>query len=469
MLARMSDTESRRTSSFKNLFVFLSGLFFALTIALLILLIREWSSETTLSQLSPDDRLRLLAEAQYIAPAVYQPFPPSGPMSFYHMKPDTSYENVLGDDFTTNDLGFRSIPTFPKPERTRRALIVGDSWTYGPYVTQAETFSGVLSKHLNSSGQRWQVYNLAMLGWNTRNQISALWTFIGQIEPDLVVICPTSNDIDNGLQVWNGQLVNNGFDSRALFRYSHTYESRWFEVFGMLQRTADQLAAMYIPTMIYFLAEWRDLAPYYARRTGFRAKYTVVPTEYISDQYRLPTSIDPGRHASTEGHRLIGEYLFNALIDGGLVFNLERIPSDQGATFPERSFDEEKVRTELGFWSQFADQYDLAPLHGDMMGRSGLFSIPSDPESSSVRIKLNLIQERSLYPLTVKLRVASYDGEAKQVTIYRPDEAPVYSLAIPDSIRNYAFVEVEIEADRAILLAGRGFPASMIRPDITLR
>lgn len=468
MLARMSDSESRPAFLFTNLFVFLSGIFFALTVALLILLLRALSSETTLSQLSSDDRLRLLAEAQSIAPAVYQPFPPSGPMSFYHMKPDTSYENVLGDDFTTNDLGFRSIATFPKPKGTRRALIVGDSWTYGPYVTQAETFSGVLSNHLNTSGQRWQVYNLAMLGWNTRNQVSALRTYIGQIKPDLVVICPTSNDIDNGLMVWNGNLVNNGFDSRAIFRYSHTYESRWFEVFGMLQQTADRLAADYIPTLVYFLAEWRNLAPYYARRTGFHANYTVVPTEYISDRYRLPTSIDPGRHASAEGHRLIGEYLFNALIDNKLVFNLERIPSEKETTFPKQSFDEDKVRAELGFWSQFADRYDLVPLHGDMMGRSGLFSIPLDSESSSVRIQLNMIQDSLMYPLTVKVRVASYDGDAKKVTIYASAEAPVLSLAIPDSIRNYAFVEVEIEADRAILLAGRSFPVSMLRPDISL-
>ncbi len=384
------------------------------------------------------------------------------------MKPNTSYENVLGDDFKTNELGFRTIPTFPKPAMTRRALIIGDSWTYGPYVTIAETFPSVLSEHLNASSQKWQVYNLSMLGWNTNNQVSALMTFLGQIKPDLVIICPTSNDIDDSFDIWNGRLVNKGFNSRAIFRYSYEYERRWFDVFGLLQKTADQLAAKSIPVLIYFLAEWRELVPYYAKQTGFHSKYTVVPTDYIHDQYRLTTNIDPGRHPSPQGYRLIGEYLFNALIDGGYIFNMERLPIKETIIFPKQSFDEDKVRSEFGFWAQFANQYDLIPLHGDTMAQKGLFSVPVKSGDSSVSVKLNLLDDWTLYPLNVRLRVASYEGEAKELTFSKPAKNFETTLEIPNSIKKYPFVEVHVEADRTVLQAENSFPVSMRRPDISV-
>ena len=465
----MPPSQSNPTPSFTNFFVFLSALSISVAIALAVLLIRGGSGETTLAQLSADDRLQLLEQAQTVSPAVYQPFPPSSPMLFYRMKPNTNYQNVLGDNFKTNELGFRAITTFPKPARTRRVLIVGDSWTYGPFVSEAETFSSVLSKHLNASGQQWQVYNLAMLGWNTDNELSALWTFLGQIKPDLVVICPTSNDIDDSFAVWNGRLVNNGFTSSAIFRYSYEYESRWFEVFGKLQRAVDQLAARSIPTLVYFLAEWRNLAPYYAQRTGFHAKYTVVPTDYINSRYRLSSNIDFGRHPSAEGHRLIGEYLFNALIDGEYIFNMKPLPSDAKVSFPGQTFDEAKIRDEFGFWSQFADRYDLIPLDGDTMGRRGIFSVAKKPEDTSLAVKLNLLDDWTLYPLTLRFRLASADAETKELTLTKPAKNSRLTLDIPDTLKTYPFVELHVDADRTILPPGKSFPVSMKRPDISAK
>ena len=464
----MSPTRSHRDTSFTNFFVFLSALSISIVIALAVLLFRTYPAETRLSSLSADERLQLLEEAQSVSPDVYQSFPPSSPSLFYRMKPNTNHENVLGDDFKTNELGFRTILTYPKPAKTRRILIIGDSWTYGPYVTTAETFPSVLNEHLNASNQKWQVYNLSMLGWNTNNQISALMTFLGQIKPDLIIICPTSNDIDDSFDVWNGRLVNKGFNSRAIFRYSYEYERRWFDVFGLLQRTADQLAAKSIPVLIYFLAEWRELAPYYAKQTGFHAKYTVVPTDYIHEKYRLSTSIDPGRHPSPEGHRLIGEYLFNSLIDGDYIFHMDRLPIKEATSFPKRSFNEEKVRSEFGFWAQFANQYDLIPLQGDTMAREGLFSIPVKSENSSVSVKLNLLDDWTLYPLNIRLRIASYEGAVKELTIEKPVKNFSISLEIPNSIKKYPYVEVHVEADRTVLPAEKSFPVSMRRPFISV-
>ena len=106
--------------------------------------------------------LTLAANAAYHA--IYQPFPGTGEPGFYHMKPNTLYDRnhpaaglagVLGAEFTTNDLGFRTHPT-EKPPGTRRLLVVGDSWTFGPGVDESETFTrrleGLLAEHAAPPG-----------------------------------------------------------------------------------------------------------------------------------------------------------------------------------------------------------------------------------------------------------------------------------------------------------------------------
>ena len=105
------------------------------------------------------------------------------------------------------------------------------SWTFGQGVHFDEAFPHQLEKMLNRNHNTWQVYDLAMSGWNTANEIAALRTFFSQLQPDIVVFCPTSNDIDNSLDVWNGHLVLNGFVSQAGFRNSYFYESQWIKVF----------------------------------------------------------------------------------------------------------------------------------------------------------------------------------------------------------------------------------------------
>ncbi len=87
------------------------------------------------------------------------------------MLPNTRYENVYGDTFTTNDLGFRTVPTAPKPPGRLRIVVVGDSWTFAPFVRREATFTRQLEQMLNRQGERWQVYNLGMMGWTTENEI----------------------------------------------------------------------------------------------------------------------------------------------------------------------------------------------------------------------------------------------------------------------------------------------------------
>ena len=96
-------------------------------------------------------------------------------------------------------------------------------------------FSQQLQRLLDRAGPSWEVVNLSMMGWNTANELSALRVLLPSLQPDVVVICPTSNDIDDSYTVWRGHLARAGFDSAAIFRNSYEYERRWVEVFRRLQ------------------------------------------------------------------------------------------------------------------------------------------------------------------------------------------------------------------------------------------
>ena len=452
-----------------NILLILTSLFTTATIVLTCWVILLMNRELQLEELSKDQRIRLAEEIERITPQIYQNFPISGKPLFYHMKPNTRYEKVYGSTFITNDLGFRTIPTSPKTHGIKRIVVVGDSWTFGAYVNIEDTFTHKLQIMLNRDRETWEVYNLAMLGWNTENELAALRILLPKLKPDVVVICPTSNDIDDSFNVWRGRLVYSGFSSGAIFRYSHEYEKRWVEVFKKLQHEVEFLEGQGIKTLIYFLAEWRKLAPYYAALAGFKAKYTVVPTDYIEARYRLADSIDPGRHASPDGHELIAVYLYNALLSSGITHGMAPIGTDHEVVFPGDQYSRDEVEAELGFWWKHALRPDLIYLDDGYMAREGFFSVVTKATDKTISVKLHLIDEPALYPLTVTLEVASLEAVRQQIVIdrYTANPHPV-TLAKPKSLNRYPIIEIRVKANRISTLSNKLNPISMKRPEITV-
>jgi hypothetical protein len=465
----MKAPDLRTLVRINHLLLILSSVFVATTIVSTAVALRLWSAPARLEDLSRDQRITLAERMQRLAPHVYQPFPVSGPTLFYRMTPGTRYDNVLGSSFTTNELGFRAIPTTPKRPGVTRILVVGDSWTFGSYVDKDDTFTHQLEVLLTREQPLWEAYNLAMPGWNTQNELAALRVFLSRLQPDIVVICPTSNDIDDSYGIWEGNLVDQGFMSGAVFRHSYEYRRRWIEAFRQLQEEVGFLQRQRIPTLIYFLAEWRKLAPYYADLAGFRATYTVVPTDLILGRYRLAAEIDPGQHASPEGHKLIASYLYNALIESHLVKGRTPIPSEYPVTLPGRQYAAKEVEAELKYWWPSAQRPDLIQLADGFMANDGLFSVSAAPEADKVVVTLHLVDEPALYPLTVTVEVASDEKVRRQVVFdhYVPDAEPV-TLAKPRSLDTYPIVEVRVHANRIASVGGQN-AVSMRRPDIQTR
>ena len=453
-----------------NLLLLCSALLLVVAAAFLVLQFLG-RGEVHLTSLSLEDRVRLLQEADAIDPAVFESFPASGEPLFYRLTPNALFEGAFGDTFPSNNLGFRSRDVTPRRDGVFRIVVVGDSWTFGPQVPFEEVFSQRLERLLNRDGEFWEVFNVSMVGWNLRQEIAALEVFLPSLDPDVVVLCPTSNDIDDSVSERNGRLTGGAFSSGAIFRRSYEYERRWIEAFREMDHAIDRLDSAGIQTLVYFLAEWRELAPYYASKAGFRGIFTTVPTRYIEDAHRLDPGIDPGRHASPLGHERIAQYLFNCLLRLEIVRGVEREPLFWNARFTGHQVDPALVEEEFAFWRPFALQPNLSGFERDAQGTIGLYSVPAERDRESIAVEIEPLPSPALYPLRIDIRVLAPTECADSLELPSPPaKTPLRKeFRIPESLKGFEFYEVEVRADRAVCLEGDFLPTSLKRPGVRLR
>jgi lysophospholipase L1-like esterase len=115
------------------------------------------------------------------------------------------------EPFVTNSYGFRG-PEVPvkKPPSVFRILMLGDSITYGNAVAWNETFSHFLEQELNAAGAetRFEVLNLGVSGYNTRQELATLRQLGLQFAPDLVVLNVCLNDSDPVKEIVRSGLRN---------------------------------------------------------------------------------------------------------------------------------------------------------------------------------------------------------------------------------------------------------------------
>lgn len=101
-----------------------------------------------------------------------------------------------------NRLGFRDPREYSieKPPGTFRILVLGDSVTFGHGATFETTYPFLLEQRLKAwrPDVRWEVWNLGVPGYNTRQELAYLQEVGPRFQPDLVVIGFYPNDfIDN--------------------------------------------------------------------------------------------------------------------------------------------------------------------------------------------------------------------------------------------------------------------------------
>src|SRR5688572_1079159 len=110
-----------------------------------------------------------------------------------------------------NSFGFRGPEiALTKPSGVFRILMLGDSITYGNAVDWDQTFSYQLQQLLNDQGSsmRFEVLNLGVSGYNSRQELASLRELGMQFAPDLVVLNVCLNDSDPPKHLYGIALKN---------------------------------------------------------------------------------------------------------------------------------------------------------------------------------------------------------------------------------------------------------------------
>jgi lysophospholipase L1-like esterase len=132
------------------------------------------------------------------------------PQIAYQYDPEIRYlllpnqRGWIDDGFaTTNALGFRgATPTLPKPSGLVRIVAVGDSVTFGFGVNDEDTFCVQAERLLRSRhpAPNLEIVNLAVPGYDTRQEVTLLGRHIARLNPDIVLVGFYSNDVPDSLE-----------------------------------------------------------------------------------------------------------------------------------------------------------------------------------------------------------------------------------------------------------------------------
>ena len=102
-----------------------------------------------------------------------------------------------GVPFRTNSAGFRGRE-FSEASTAKDFIVavVGDSYAFGYGVEYADSFPAIIERELSSSGTPAKVFDLAVPGYNTAEELATLQEFALQLHPDLVLLSYHPNDIE---------------------------------------------------------------------------------------------------------------------------------------------------------------------------------------------------------------------------------------------------------------------------------
>lgn len=96
-----------------------------------------------------------------------------------------------------NSLGYRDVEhDLEKLEGMTRILILGDSLTYGAGVADNEIYPFLLAE---LAGPHVEIINMSVGGWNTRDELNALYRDGLALAPDIVVVGVVTNDPETPL------------------------------------------------------------------------------------------------------------------------------------------------------------------------------------------------------------------------------------------------------------------------------
>jgi lysophospholipase L1-like esterase len=95
---------------------------------------------------------------------------------------------------TTNSLGLRHPALGPKSEGEYRVLVLGDSITFGDYVSFDDTYPAMLARRFEGRRRTVTVINAGLPGASTSNELYFYLEIAEAVDPDLVLVGMYLND-----------------------------------------------------------------------------------------------------------------------------------------------------------------------------------------------------------------------------------------------------------------------------------
>ncbi|MBW2244883.1 MAG: SGNH/GDSL hydrolase family protein [Deltaproteobacteria bacterium] len=267
-----------------------------------------------------------------------------------HEHRPNSAAHLMGVDVTINSTGQRGIEfTRPKPDRTVRILMLGDSLTFGWGVENEHTVTGRLASHLRRGGPDldYEVVNAGVGNYNAA--MSSHWMRARgmDFEPDLVVFNFSFNDAETtpqrmggGLAEWSyayvyfrGRLgevarrVFGGADWSTYYRELYADDTAgWREAQEQLGLLAQFCKQQSVPLVLVNYPELHELDPYpladVSNKIQALSRRLGLPYLDLLDAIRSERPealwITPGDpHPNAYADSLIADALFGFLRDGG--------------------------------------------------------------------------------------------------------------------------------------------------------
>lgn len=437
------------------------------------------------TDLSAADRQALVQGILDQAPGVLRPtyfHPPIG----YTLRPRQELE-AWNDRFVANEIGYRTRPV-DKPVGTFRVLFVGDSWTYGYGLPAEQSFPRVFERLANrhsGDGRTVEAWTLALPGYNTLNQVSALWFFLGDLQPDAVIICPTTNDHDSTATIlpngssWRGSERPDLLGDPHTVTYPGRYQDstrarqRWSTAMALLRDTEKRLQTRSLPLMFFFVAIWSDDVVHgLVQESGLESPYVAIPGSYCVGKWALPP---PTGHGTAEANVLYARTAYaafsrlmgwGALPDGGSAPVAELHRSPPGGVDWIRRRDQRLRRTtreaipESFTPSRDAREQCAGPMDSATGEMGSATTILVRRRAGATKLAITVAElafARDLSPLklsvTVPSRTATAHGEFEVFTAGRTVER--VEVPIPGGISPGSAIDVILEVDRVTRAADR--------------
>lgn len=110
---------------------------------------------------------------------------------FYELRP-----NAQSGHNRINAIGMKNKEV-SKTTDNYRVLVMGDSVTFGPEVPNEQTFTQCAEDILCEHGEKIEILNAGVCGYNTRQEFVALKEKYLSLEPDMVIFAYCVNDLGN--------------------------------------------------------------------------------------------------------------------------------------------------------------------------------------------------------------------------------------------------------------------------------